>query len=191
MMAKKAFARVWLCAGIAVLCQSAADAQECREFGTPSYQATREIEMMGKTVTSKVYIAGDREREEVEQSGRTMIRIRDPQGTVAFDETSKSGVRMPAPSVPKQVSEKDPNVRVQKDRKGDVHTTTIQRKQGEAWVDFITVVCRTDGVLLERSFPAIIDGKPGRSVTRHTDIKIEPVGPELFQVPSHVNIKSR
>jgi hypothetical protein len=173
-----------------VLAGTAAAANECREFGGPSYSATRTADILGKTITSKVYVSGDREREEMTDGGKTIIRIREPKGMTAFDETSKSGIFIPAPAMPKK-SEKDPNTRVEKEKRGDTHAITIQRKKGEGWVDVVGVVCRSDGVLVERTFPVVDKGKHGQGVVRHTNIQLEPIGPERFEVPADVKIRGR
>jgi hypothetical protein len=172
------------------LAGSAAAANECREFGSPSYSATRTADILGKTITSKVYVSGDREREEMTDGGKTIIRIREPKGMTAFDEISKSGIFIPAPAMTKK-SEKDPNTRIEKEKRGDTHAVIIQRKKGEGWIDVVSVVCRPDGVLVERTFPIAAKDKEGRGVVRHTNITIEQQSPDLFKVPADVSITGR
>ena len=171
---------------------SGAAAQECKEFGKPSYVATRIVDIGGQKISSKVFLADDKEREDLKAGDRTIVRLRVGRSMTVFDDVSKTGkstvVGAPGPS---PVKKGDPNVRDTKEKSGDTQVNTIQIKDGDKWIDLIKVTCRLDGVVLEKEFPVDLQGKPGRAKLRHSDIELKELPADTFEVPKGIKIETK
>lgn len=167
-------------------------ANECREFGTPSYSAVRTTQIGPKTIVSKVFVIGDKEREEASFADRIVVHIRTADALTTFDEATNTGVRVKVIPARPPVDKGDPNMRLVKSREGDSETIAIQVREGGAWNDLIKVTCRLDGVLLEREYPTVLPGaKRGRIKVVQTEIQLEALSPALLEVPKHVKIKDK
>lgn len=168
-----------------------ASAQECKDFGTPSYTATRNVDIGGNKITAKVSISGENEREDVKGGDRIVTTLRMGRSVTVYDNVSKTGrsFQIQVPSAPPKLDEANQRKFIEKD--GDTQTNTIQVKDGENWIDLIKVVCRSDGVLLAREFPVDLQGKPGRVKLRHSDIEVKPLPAETFVVPKGFKIDAK
>lgn len=175
---------------------SAAQAQSavvdlCKAQGSPSYTAIRTVVTGDKTIKSRVYIAKGMEREDTKFGDEMTVRISLPDKVVIFNPDKKTGVAFNVPTArPGNPPPKpdDKNFRKQTSQSGDEHTTSLQTRQNETWVDMIKVVCRTDGVVLRREFPVELKGKLVRAVVAHSEIEVRALEPSIFEAPKDVQL---
>lgn len=170
-----------------------AHADECREFGEPSYVATRTITHPGVQIVTRIMSRSGLEREESRQAGSSFVRIVTPEAVFIFDEAKKTGMRLPPlPSPParaKSTGAAQPGVKIDKDVDGELQTVTIRQKVGDSWQPVLKVACRKDGVLVSREFPMLLpDGKWVAARLSHTDIVVGPQADALFQVPADIKL---
>lgn len=167
-----------------------AEANLCKEFGLPSYTATRTITFPDKTITAKVFVSGDRFREEIPEGSRTIIRMGDMVKSYTYDEVSKRGIVVPAPALQKgeMPDKNDPNTRVSRTKTDTEQTVTIEKKKGEDWALVLKVVCRLDGVLLEQVFSVPMKDKEVMATLKQTDIVQGPIAEDVFKIPNHITL---
>ena len=165
----------------------------CEKLGKPSFTATRTVELPGRTMTAKVYVKADKEREDTTSPDGVTVRIMTPERVIIFNPAKNSGVSIPQvrPDPAKAPKKDDPNIRLVEERNGDNSISKLQAKQGDVWVDMLRFVCRPDGVLVEREFPMEFNGKVVRARSRLSDIELKEVPEDVFAVPSTVKIDVR
>jgi hypothetical protein len=166
-----------------------ATAQDCNRFGKPSFEAVRTVQIGERTLTGRAFVTPDREREELVDGAKTMVRITDPTGVTLFDPAAKSGVFIPKPPAPAQAPAKgDTNTRLAEAVEGDRHIVTISSKGPNGWIDVVRVVCRADGVMMERDIPTVVNKVTHTAKMRHSDVVIKPLDPTLFKAPDDIKL---
>lgn len=165
----------------------------CEKLGKPSFTATRTVEMPGRTITAKVYVKADREREETTTPDGVTVRITSPERVIIYNPAKNTGVAIPQlkPDPAKAPKKDDANIRIVDEKSGENSISKLQTKQGATWVDMLRFVCRPDGVMLEREFPMQLDGKVARAKSRLSDIELKDIPDAMFEVPASVRIDVR
>ncbi len=164
-------------------------APDCKAHGTASYQATRTVEVDGRSMSGTVYVSGDLERDETTgPDGKPAIHLKSPQRVVIFSPQTKTGVMMKPPAQRPDAPKSDATTQVERKSDGGMHTTTIKKRIGEQWVQVYRSVCRADGVLLERDFPFPLKDKMGTARMRHTAIEVKAIDAAMFQPPADVKL---
>jgi hypothetical protein len=139
---------------------NAAGQPTCAEFGKPTYSADRTIQSAG----------GEK--------------------TVMFDMKRRAGIWFPAPPVGSTSKLKDdPNFNVEKATAADRTTLAFNARQDGKWTRVMTIVCRNDGVELERDFTLLVNNKVVPAKFVHTNIVVKALPPETFAVPPDVKLE--
>jgi hypothetical protein len=165
---------------------------ECKELGTQSYQATRTVDVNGRVMSGTVFISGENERDETTApDGKPIIHIKNAQRVITYSLQTMAGIIVPLPPGRQPTPTKsDATTQVERKIEGDLQTTIIKKRIGDAWVQVYRSVCRKDGVLLERDFPVPIGDKMGTAKMRHTAIEVKALPSETFVVPAGVKVLS-
>ena len=186
-----AVSTVLACAALSGIAEAQSFGRECVEFGTPSFTATRELDTGKDKFSSKIFVSGERQREETVIGKGVNVRILKDGTVTIFDTVKKTGIRLPQRPAeaggPAQVSESER--RVTREQKGDITRIITQRKRGDDWLVALVVDCRSDGVLMGSTFPAPgPDGQLLYQSFRHVDITVGPVDEALFEVPADIKL---
>lgn len=183
--------RAFPLAGFLVLVPGIASAAgACSKFGSPSYQADREVSIGGETIRSKVYVSGARERQEIAvPGGRTQVRLTGDSSIVVFDPEARTGIQLPPPPPPKTRPARE-NVRIGVQDNGASKTvkTELRDDKGE-WKLIEETVCRNDGIIQSQQFTvADPSGRVAQGQMSQSGISVGPQDATLFKVPSGVRL---
>jgi hypothetical protein len=167
----------------------------CEKFGKPSFTALRNTKIPGgPTIEATVYVTPDKQREDTRTPTGLTTRIVTSDRVIIFDAAKKSGVSFAAPRMspdaPK-IKKDDPTVRLLDEKVAENMVVRLQTKRGEAWVDMLRVVCRADGVELERQFPLEIQGKVLQATSQTSQVEIKDIPAATFEVPAGIKIEAR
>lgn len=162
-------------------------ANECRSVASASYSATRTISGPRGGETMKIYVSGDRQREESDRGGKQEVRITSGRGApiIVFIPADNVGIRIPPPPRGKAA----PGVRKQKQADGST-LLTMQIDLNGTPQTISEVVCRADGVLIEARHREMTASGPGGVTTvRDSGVVVGPQPAALFKVPAGVQFK--
>lgn len=161
----------------------AAHASDCAVVA-PSYMAERTVTIGDTTFHTRVYASGDREREEARFDGHARITIRTPSATTTFEPDLHRGVELSIPDVPRQQTRYVDSVAADGTR---LRITQFQR--GQSWLDLSRTTCRNDDVMVRREFVTLDrQGKEVKGQLTQDHIRVGPVPPETFSIPSNVSL---
>ncbi len=133
-------------------------ANECAKFGNPTYEADRHVQIGGESFRSRVYVAGDLEREELSRGGRTEVIILARGEVITFDPQAKIGTRRSVGAAPKPRTESGSIRAREEDAGGNKRLLLEARNDSGGWTVINEVVCRSDGAVLSKKSSIPING---------------------------------
>ena len=156
---------------------------------TPEYTARRAISVPGGSLSAKVYVAGDRIREESTPGGRKIVTIRllGAGKTVTWDEDTKTGSQIALPARSGGAGE---TKIIEEPARGGGKVRRAQVQQDGKWLDVSVTNCGANNVMTRQTFTSVSPtGAQIKGTVTQSAIKVGPVDPSLFAPPGDVTIK--
>ena len=170
-----------------------ASIRPCQSIGMPSYTARRIVDMGRIVITSRVYVAGMKEREELRRAGQLLVVLRDGKTETSWNPATRKGFRimMRPPKMPPRDKAR-PRIRAITLNKDDRILKVVQERFNGRWLEILRITCRKDGVLLGKRFFARLPNGQAVQVKMHQeDIEVKELPDSLFRVPADVTIVER
>ncbi|MCF6322580.1 MAG: hypothetical protein L3J32_12545 [Rhizobiaceae bacterium] len=171
-----------------VLPVNSAIASECVKYGKPSYSANRTVKIGPKVIRSKVFVSGNKLREEIKRGNGTEVRIITGSSMILFDPVGKTGVKFKSRKPPKRPGE----LRLAEKKIGkNIEISYLFKAKNGDWVPDVRTLCTSSGIPLKRQFVVVIGKKVIRATMSQSNIRPGAQSASLFKAPSDVKLTSR